>query len=49
MKKLSGEISLGNGVVDVGEAVGEELHATRILGDREVALLEVAVWRLRIM
>lgn len=43
MKELRGKIHLGDGMVDVGEAVGKELHATCVLRDREVTLLEVAV------
>lgn len=43
MEELSGEIHLSDRVVDVGEAGGEELHATGIFGDREITLFEIPV------
>ena len=43
VKELGGEIHLFDGVVDVGEAVSEQLQATGVLGDGEIALLQVAV------
>ncbi|XP_044964904.1 uncharacterized protein LOC123425287 [Hordeum vulgare subsp. vulgare] len=43
MLKLSGEVGFADGVVDVSETVDEELHAARVLGDEEIALLEVSL------
>ncbi|KAE8805558.1 hypothetical protein D1007_18380 [Hordeum vulgare] len=43
VEELSGEIHFSDGVVDVGETGGEELHATSISGDREIPLFEIAV------
>ncbi|KAE8769202.1 hypothetical protein D1007_59229 [Hordeum vulgare] len=43
MEELGGDIHLGDGVVDVGKAVGEELNAVSILHDGEIALFKVVV------
>ena len=43
VKELGGEVNLGDGVLDVGKAIGKELHGTCVLLDREIALLEVAI------
>lgn len=43
VEELRGEVHLEDGVVDVGEAVGEEFHAACVLGDGEVPLFEVAI------
>ena len=43
VKKLRGEIHLGNGMVDLSERVGEEFETAGVLRHREVTLLEVAV------
>ncbi|KAE8779639.1 Carboxyl-terminal-processing protease [Hordeum vulgare] len=43
MDKLGGEIVLGDGVVDVGEPVGDFLYARSIFRDRQAPLLEVAI------
>ena len=43
MEELGGEVSLGDGMVDVGEGVGEEFHATGIFRDGEFTLFEVTI------
>ncbi|EMS62759.1 Carboxyl-terminal-processing protease [Triticum urartu] len=43
VKELSAKIHLGDSMLDVGEAVGEEFHAPRVLGHGKITLLEVAI------
>lgn len=43
VEKLCGEVHLRDDVIDVGKAGDEQLHASRVLINREVPLLEVAV------
>ncbi|KAE8817779.1 hypothetical protein D1007_04548 [Hordeum vulgare] len=43
MKELGGEVDLGKSVIDVGHAVSDELHTTRIFIHTKIALLEVAI------
>ena len=42
VKKLSGEIHFSDGVLDVGQPGGEELHSTSVLGDGEIPMHQVA-------
>ncbi|KAE8796939.1 Carboxyl-terminal-processing protease [Hordeum vulgare] len=43
VEELSRKVHLGDGVVDVCEAVGEELETAHVLGDGEVSLLEIGI------
>ena len=45
VKELGGEVNLGDGMVDVGKAVGEKLHVTSILGDGEIPSFILRYWR----
>lgn len=43
VQELGGEVDLGDGVVNVREPGGEELHPAGILGDRKIPLLQISV------